>query len=102
MKEKLGCAAAIVYFGMGLVQVLATITGVQLWTGWPWMVAAFVSFLVGYIPIVGTIAGIKGATDAWGWQLWSAIAFFCWPYALYIVGIAVGGVAELFSRRREK
>ena len=99
MKEKMGCAAAIIYFTIGVVQLLATIRGIQIWTSMPWILAAFLSMIIAYIPIVGTIAGIKGATVAWGWRLWPAIAFFCWPYAIYIIAIAAGGVADLLSRR---
>ena len=100
MKEKLGCAAYLVYLAIGLVQLLAIIKGIQLWTGASWVLAAFLSLLVAYIPIVGTIAGIKGATDTWGWDVWPAIAFFCWPYVLYFVAVAAGGVADLRSRKR--
>lgn len=101
MKEKLGCVAAIVYLAIGFVQLLATIKGIQIWFNMPWILAAFLSSIIAYIPIVGTIAGIKGATAAWGWSLWPAIAFFCWPYALYFAAIAAGGVADLLSRKRE-
>ena len=102
MKEKLGCAAALIYFGIGIVQFLATIKGIQMWTGMPWLISAFISMFVAYIPLVGTVAGIKGATDAWGWDFWSSVVFFCWPYVIYVLAIAAGGVATLMSRRRGK
>jgi hypothetical protein len=101
MKEKLGCAAAIVYLAIGCVQILAIIEGIQIWLSAPWLLAAFLSMVIAYIPIVGTIAGVKGATAAWGWGLWPAITFFCWPYALYIIAIAAGGIADLLSRGRK-
>lgn len=100
MKEKLGCVAVIVYLMIGFVQLLATIKGIQIWFSVPWILAAFLSLIIAYIPIVGTIAGIKGATAAWGWSLWPAIAFFCWPYVLYIAAVAVGGVADLLNRNK--
>ena len=102
MKEKLGCAAALIYFGIGTIQLLATIKGIQIWTGMPWLISAFISMFVAYIPLVGTVAGIKGATDAWGWGFWSSVAFFCWPYVIYVLAIAVGGVSTLMSRRPGK
>ncbi len=99
MKGKLGCAAAIVYLGVGFVQLLAMLKGIQLWLGVPWILAALVSLVIAYIPIVGTIAGIKGATAAWGWGLWPAIAFFCGPLALTLVAAAAGGVSDLVKRK---
>ncbi len=100
MKEKLGCVAAIVYLGIGFVQLLATIKGIQIWFSVPWILAAFASLIIAYSPVIGTIAGIKGATAAWDWSLWPAIAFFCWPYRLF-AAVAVGGVADLLSRKKE-
>src|SRR2546425_32510 len=100
MKEKLGCAAAIIYLVIGIVQMLAAIAGIQLWTGMPWLISAIISLFVAYFPLVGTVAGIKGATDAWGWGFWPAVAFFCWPYVIYVLAIAVGGLAVLMSKRR--
>src|SRR5262245_60182017 len=102
MKENLGYVAALIYFGIGLVQLLATVKGIQTWTGLPWLIAAFISMFVAYIPLVGTVAGIKVAIDAWGWGFWSSVAFFGWPYVIYILAIAVGSVATLMSRRPGK
>ena len=101
MKEKLGCAAALVYLGVGAVQVLAIIKGIQFWSGMPWIVSTFLSLIVAYIPVLGTIAGIKGAMSAWGWNLWPAVAFFCWPYALFLLAAAVGGIVDLMSRGKD-
>jgi hypothetical protein len=100
MKEKLGCVAAIVYVGIGFIQLLATIKGIQILFSMPWILAAFLSSIIAYIPVIGTIAGIKGATAAWGWRLWPAIAFFCWPYVLYIATVAIAGVADLLSWKK--
>jgi len=100
MKEKVGCAAAIVYLAIGFVQLLAIIKGIQIWFSVPWILAMFLSFIIAYIPIIGTIAGIRGATAAWGWSLWPTIGFFCWPYVLYAAALAVGGVAELLSWKK--
>jgi hypothetical protein len=102
MKAKLGCAAAVIYLVIGVIQMLATIRGIQLWTDLPWLISAIISMFIAYLPLVGTVAGIKGATDVWGWGFWSAVAFFCWPYVIYVLAIVVGGVADLMSRRRGK
>lgn len=102
MKEKLGCVAIIIFLVMGFVQVLATIKGIQIWFDVPWMLAAFVSLFIGYIPFLGTVAGIMGATAGWGWALWPAIAFFCWPYIIFFAALAVGGVADAVDTEEER
>jgi len=100
MKENLGCLAAIVYGVIGLVQVLAIIDGIQVWLGIPWILAAFLSLIIGYIPLVGTIAGIRGATTAWGWNLGWAIALFFGGLVISIAAVAIGGVSDRLSRRK--
>jgi len=90
MKAKLGCLAAIAYILVGFVQILAMIKGVQIWLGIPWIMAAILSTIIAYIPLVGMIAGIKGAMVAWGWTLGTSVAFFCWPLALYGLLCIVG------------
>ncbi|HEX7344575.1 MAG TPA: hypothetical protein VF398_09935 [bacterium] len=102
MKTKLGCLAIIVYLTIGFVQLLATISGIQLWINMPWILVALISLIIAYIPIIGTIAGIKGATAVWGWDLWPAIALFCGPYVFYIIAIAVGGAADLLQRKKSE
>lgn len=92
--------AFIAYFGIGLVQLAAIVHGVQIWLGLPWLLAALLSAIVVYIPILGTIAGIKGATTAWGWRLMPTIVFFCAPYVIYMAATAVGGLVDLLQRRR--
>ena len=59
---------------------------------------AVISMFVAYIPLIGTVAGIKGAIDAWGWGFWSSVAFFFWQFVIYALAFAVGGVAALMSR----
>ena len=100
MKRTIGCVAIVVYLAIGFVQLLAAVKGIQLWLDWPWILAAFISLFVAYIPVVGTVAGIVGATAAWGWGLWPAIALFCSPYVLYVIAIATGAV-ELSPQAEE-
>ncbi len=103
MLKKLGylaiAFAVVVYLAMGFIQLFAVIKGLQIWLSVPWIVAAFLSFVIAYIPVLGTIVGIKGAMDGWGWSLWPTIAFFCWPYCLYILVISVAGAAGLLGRK---
>lgn len=102
MNEKVagffGCLFQIVYLLMGLVQLAAILGGIEDWWGWPWWIAIFVAFPIAYIPILGTVVGIMGAIESFGWSPMAAITLFCWPYIIYIIAIAIGGAGELFSR----
>lgn len=63
----------IVFFVVGLVQFAAIVTGFQHALGAFGIVLAFI---VGEIPIVGTILGISGAINVWGWGLLPSLALF--------------------------
>ena len=102
----LGCLFGALYLVMGFVQMFAEIAGLQLALGLPWLLAAVVSLFTAFIPIVGTIAGIWGATTAWGWSFWSALALF-FGYPILALAVAIlfgvgGGVAELATRSFKK
>ncbi len=102
----LGCAFALLYFGLGFVQMLAIIAGLQLWFGMHWVLALVISGFTAYIPIVGIAAGVWGATTAWGWSVWSAIALFAGPILLFLTLMIIagvgGGIAGLTGRIRSK
>lgn len=100
MKNSLGCFVQIIYLGMGLLQLTAIIGGIEAWWGWPWWVAIFVATPIAYIPILGTIVGIMGAINSFGWSPLVAILLFCWPYVIYLLLISGGGLAAIFSRDR--
>lgn len=86
---------------MGLLQLAAILSGILDWWGWPWPIAILVAMPVAYIPILGTIVGIMGAIKSFGWSPMFAILLFCWPYVLYIILMAGGGVSAIFSRNRD-
>ena len=100
MRNSLGCLVQIVYLGMGLLQLVAILRGIEDWWGWPWWLAIFVAMPVAYIPVLGTIVGIMGAIKSFEWSPLLAILLFCWPYVLYAILIAGGGLANVFSRNR--
>jgi len=93
--ERIGC---VVYVLVGLVQLAAVFAGLEDWLHIPWWISGPIGFALAGIPVIGTIAGIMGAIKGWGWSLWGAIALFCWPYLIYVVALAGGGVADLWSR----
>jgi hypothetical protein len=101
MKENLGCLFYGVYLLMGLVQLAAILGGIEAWWGWPWWIAIFIAVPVAYIPILGTVVGIMGAIKSFGWSPIFSILLFCWPYVLYIIRLAGGGLSAIFSRSQD-
>lgn len=86
---------------MGLVQVTAVLGGIEDWWGWPWWIAIFIAMPIAYIPILGTVVGIIGGIKSFGWSPMFAILFFCWPYVFYIILLALGSMAAIFSHNRD-
>ncbi len=99
MKENAGCIFYVIYLLMGLVQIFAIVKGVQIWFGLEVILSFIVAILITYIPIVGTVAGIIGASKGWGWSYTWAILFFGWPYLIYLILILSVGVSDLFRRK---
>ena len=95
------CLFQLVYLLMGLVQWSAILEGIKVWWEWPWWIAIFVALPIAYTPILGTVVGIMGAIESFGWSPMAAITFFCWPYIIYIVAIVIVGAGELFSLFRK-
>ncbi len=46
-----------------------------------YIIAAFTT----YIPIVGSVLGVYGATNAWDWPLLQALVLFFWYVPVYAV-----------------
>lgn len=38
-----------------------------------------------WIPILGTVLGVLGAHNGWGWSWFAVILLFFWPYILYML-----------------
>lgn len=88
----------IIYFIIGFVQAFAIVKGIEIWFGVGAYFAILIAILLTYIPIVGLIAGVKGAAQGWGWSyLWAILLFGC-PYIIYIVAIFVAIFLEGFER----
>lgn len=76
MKTTLVAAAYAGYLMFGLLQIVATASGIQHLTGMWWWVCWFAALLVGWIPVVGTALGVYGAYSGWDWSLPTSIALF--------------------------
>ena len=73
------------YLVLGLVQWFAIIDGLSFWFGISGFLAIILSGFISYIPLVGTIAGFKGAMDVWGWSFIEAGALFFGPFLALVI-----------------
>ena len=80
------------YFALGLFQLAATIAGFEEWLGLHWVLAAFISFFIAYMPLIGTVVGIYGAMTAWEWSLFQAGGLFLGPFLVLITLGVLGGI----------
>jgi hypothetical protein len=76
MKTTLVAAAYAGYLMFGLLQIVATASGIQHLTGMWWLLCWLGALLLGWIPLVGTALGIYGAYDGWKCSLPVAVALF--------------------------
>jgi hypothetical protein len=94
--------SVIVFVVMGLVQMFATVAGLQDVLGISAFFAFTLAFFVTWIPVVGTILGMWGAIAAWDWPWYAAVALFMWPYLLFVPMMAGGAISDRFSGRRRQ
>lgn len=80
---KWGFVFWLLYVAVGLVQLSATYDGLRYWLGWHWLVLAPLAFIVGYIPLLGSIAGMVGAHMIWRWEVLPSLLLFFWYVPLY-------------------
>ncbi len=92
----LSVVGGIAYLLLGLFQIAATFDGVQHLLGVHWLVAGFIGLVLGAFPLIGTAAGVYGATAAWGWSLMSALGLFFGPL---VVIAAISMMAQAGGRR---
>ena len=72
------------YFIVGFLQLFAIQTYFSNVLDWSGIIAFFAALFVTYIPILGSILGVLGAHDSWGWDWLYAVLLFFWyvPFAL--------------------
>ena len=83
----------IAYWALAITQFLGIYTyfgNVQDWNG---VISVIVALVLGGIPILGTIFGVLGATQGWGWGIIPALCLYLWPFIIF-------GVVYLFSSSR--
>jgi hypothetical protein len=91
--------AVVVYFGLGLLQLAATIAGLEEWIGLHWLIAVPVALFIAYFPLLGTVIGMLGAVAAWGWSWLAAFALFFGPFLVVVIlTLLAGGIGALVGK----
>ena len=98
----LGTVLAIGYFGLGIIQWWATIDGLEYWFDISGFMAFILSGFIAYIPLIGTIAGFKGAMDVWGWDFMEAALLFFGPFGVIAVVAILGSIFDKSSSDRNE
>lgn len=71
------------YIVTGLFQIVATYAAVHHLFG---VIGAILfGIFVGWIPIIGSILSVWGATEVWGWSWYWALFLFFWPNVIVIL-----------------
>jgi hypothetical protein len=67
-----GCAVALLWLAIGILQFFAVAAQIQSVTDWGPAPSTVVSIPLAFIPIVGSAIAFFGAKDVWGWEPWLA------------------------------
>jgi hypothetical protein len=95
----MGALGAIIYFGLGLLQLAAIMAGLGDWLGLHWIIAGPLALFLAYLPLVGSILGLLGAVHVWDWAWWQAGLLFFGGFA---VTIAFGGLSAMVDSFRSR
>lgn len=72
------------FIAVGLVQMFATFAGLGHLLGSTFL-AVIIAMFFGGLPLVGSILGIYGAVNVWGWEIWQAALLFFWFVPVVII-----------------
>lgn len=89
----------IAYLVVGLIQFFAIQDGIAFATGMPSFVALVLAGLSTYIPVLGSILGVYGATNVWGWSLVQSLVLFFWFVPAFVLFLLFGFIADVFSKK---
>lgn len=74
-----------VFLIMGFVQLFAVMDGIEYAIGLGGILGFFLSLIIAYIPILGSLTGMYGAVNVWDFSLFQAILLFFWMYPFFII-----------------
>ena len=94
MENIAGWIIGIGYFILGIIQWFAIVDGLEYWFGISGFFAVILSFIISYLPLIGTVAGFIGAMNVWGWSLIEAGALFFGPLIIIFALVLVSSVFE--------
>lgn len=88
-KNRVGCAWVSVYFIMVVFVSYASFEWLQTSLELHALLAAPAAFVLGVIPVIGSVLAYLSATELWAWKDSSAFFFFFWHYlpAIYPIGL---------------
>lgn len=92
---RLGGGFYLGYLLSGLFLLAAIMSGLVSWWDDPGFLAFIVALFEVYIPILGTVVGVVGAHEAWGWGWPMAIGLFFGPLILIYV---IASIQSALSR----
>lgn len=84
----------IAYLLVGLFQLFAIMDGVGHFLNVGGFLSFIIALLLTYIPIVGSIAGVYGATEVWDWTIWQSALLFFWYVPVFIILYFAGLIAD--------
>lgn len=79
----------VIYVVMGIVQLNAILAWARL-SGWPNWAAHLVSWIVAFLPVIGSSIAAWAAWVAWNWTLLKAMLVFFWFPVLIFVASQFG------------
>jgi hypothetical protein len=86
------------------VQLAAVYAQVRSLWHLPGVLTFIISFVLSYVPILGSFLGFFGAKDVWGWEWWqAALLYFGMPLLFVVLSIvagSAGAVADRVNRRQ--
>ena len=94
MEKIFGVALTVVFAGMGCVQFLAIWDGAEAVLGLSSFAAIVLSLFLAWIPLVGSVLGVFGAHETWGWSWMASIALFTWWIVASGVIVAVDAFGD--------
>jgi len=92
---ELGYFILPLYFIVGFAQIFAIMDWFKFTLDWGGLISFIAAFFLTYIPLIGSVLGVLGAHDYWGWSWFWSIALFFWYLLLFPVFLVIG----MFGKR---
>ena len=86
-------------FILGIFQIAASVAGLEVWLGLPWLIALPLGLLLVYtLPLAGSLIGMCGAVAAWHWSWFAAAGLFLGPFiVMMLVAMSATALESSYS-----